>query len=44
MNKIGFILELKDKLSALPKSEVEERLSFYCEMIEDRIEDGLSEE
>lgn len=44
MTKISFILALKDKLCGLPQSDVEERLGFYCEMIEDRIEDGLSEE
>lgn len=44
MTKIGFLLALRDKLGALPKEELEERLSFYSEMIEDRMEDGLSEE
>ena len=44
MTKLNFILALNDKLSDLPKQEVEERLNFYAEMIEDRIEDGLSEE
>ncbi len=44
MTKIKFLLELHDRLSGLPKDDVEERLSFYSEMIEDRMEDGLSEE
>ncbi len=44
MTKINFILSLNEKLSGLEKKDVEERLSFYSEMIEDRIEDGLSEE
>ena len=44
MTKLQFILSLHDKLSALPRHEVEERLNFYSEMIEDRMEDGLSEE
>ncbi len=44
MTKLGFLLSLKDRLSGLPQNEVEERLSFYSEMIEDRIEEGLSEE
>ena len=44
MTKLNFILALNDKLSDLPKQEVEERLNFYAEMIEDRMEDGLSEE
>jgi uncharacterized membrane protein len=28
----------------MPKNEVDERLNFYCEIIEDKIEEGLSEE
>lgn len=44
MTKLKFLLELNDRLSGLPKSEVEERLSFYNEAIEDRMEEGLSEE
>ncbi|MBE6602127.1 MAG: DUF1700 domain-containing protein [Ruminococcaceae bacterium] len=44
MTKLKFILALHDKLSALPKDEVEERLNFYSEMIEDRMEEGLCEE
>lgn len=44
MTKISFILTLHEKLSDLPQKDVDERLGFYCEMIEDRMEDGLSEE
>lgn len=44
MTKINFLMALYDKLSGLPKNEVNERISFYSEMIEDRMEDGLSEE
>ena len=44
MTKIKFLLSLHDKLSGLPQDEVEERLNFYSEMIEDRIEEGFSEE
>ncbi len=44
MTKLKFILSLHDKLSGLPQDEVEERISFYSEMIEDRMEEGLSEE
>ena len=44
MRKQEFIFELWKKLSDLPKGEVEERLSFYAEMIDDRMEEGLSEE
>lgn len=44
MTKLQFLLALNNKLSGLPRDEVEERLNFYSEMIEDRIEEGLSEE
>ena len=44
MTKLKFLLSLNDRLSGLPKNDVEERLSFYAEMIEDRMEEGLSEE
>jgi len=44
MTKLQFLLSLNQKLSGLPQDEVEERLNFYAEMIEDRMEDGLSEE
>lgn len=43
MTKINFLLSLNEKLSDLPREDVEERLSFYSEMIEDRMEEGLSE-
>ena len=44
MKKHDFILELKERLSGLPQSEIEERLLFYSEMIDDRMEEGLTEE
>ena len=44
MTKLKFVLSLHDKLTDLPQDEVEERISFYSEMIEDRIEEGLGEE
>lgn len=44
MNRIKFILSLQEKLSFLPKEELEERLAFYNEIIDDRMEEGLSEE
>ena len=44
MNKREFIENLRKALNGLPKDEVAERLSFYSEMIDDRMEDGLSEE
>lgn len=44
MNKQDFIAGLREKLSGLPKQDVEERLTFYSEIIDDRVEEGLSEE
>ncbi len=44
MTKMHFLMSLHDRLSGLPRDEVEQRLSFYTEMIEDRMEEGLSEE
>ena len=44
MTKQEFIDKLKSKLSSLPKVEVEDRLNFYIEMIDDRMEEGLSED
>ncbi len=44
MTKLQFLLSLSDRLSGLPKNVVEEHLNFYSEIIEDRVEEGLSEE
>lgn len=44
MNKQEFLGALKKRLSGLPKEEIEERLAFYGEMIDDRTEDGRTEE
>ena len=44
MNKEDFLNELRKKLSGLPQDDLEERLSFYSEMIDDRVEDGKSQE
>lgn len=44
MNKACFLSSLRERLAGLPQDELEERLRFYNEMIEDCIEDGLSEE
>ena len=43
MSKQEFLAKLKKKLSAYPSKDVEERLGFYSEMIDDRMEEGLSE-
>ena len=44
MNKAQFLEDLRSRLSGLPRQELDERLVFYSEMIDDRIEDGLDEE
>ena len=44
MTKLNFLFELRDKLKGLPQNEIDERLNFYSEMIEDMVEEGFSEE
>ena len=44
MTKQDFLAQLRKGLAGLPQDDIEERLTFYGEMLEDRIEDGLSEE
>lgn len=43
MNKQEFISALRAALNGLPQADVEERLAFYGEMIDDRVEDGMTE-
>lgn len=44
MRKQDFIKELRLNLSFLPKEEIEDRISFYSELIDDKIEEGVKEE
>ena len=44
MNKQEFLVQLRKGLSGLPQEDIEERLTFYSEMIDDRMEEGISEE
>ncbi len=44
MNKEEFLNELKKGLSGIPREDSDERVNFYSEMIDDRIEEGMSEE
>ncbi len=44
MNKQEFLDQLRSKLKGLPQEDIEERVSFYREMIEDHVEDGATEE
>ena len=44
MNKQQFLNALEVKLCGLPSEDAQKTLDFYAEMIDDRIDDGLSEE
>ena len=43
MNKAKFLEVLASRLSQLPPEEIERSLAYYAEMIDDRIEDGMTE-
>ena len=43
MNKREFLEQLKKELSGLPQSDIEDRLTFYGEVIDDRTEEGMTE-
>lgn len=44
MNKQEFLDKLRARLSGLPREELDERLGFYSEIIDDRIEEGVEED
>ena len=44
MVKQEFLDRLQKGLSGLPQKDIDERLTFYGEMIDDRMDEGLSEE
>ena len=44
MNKTDFLSELEKRLDCVTKEERDKTLVYYGEMIDDRIEDGLTEE
>ena len=44
MNRLEFINELGAALSVLPPEEVKKALDYYVESIDDRMEDGMTEE
>ena len=44
MNKEQFLTELQERLSFLPASEAARFIGYYREMIDDRMEEGMSEE
>ncbi|MBP5407928.1 MAG: DUF1700 domain-containing protein [Bacilli bacterium] len=44
MKKNEFLDKLRKNLNGLPKQDVDERIEFYSEMIDDRVEEGKTEE
>ena len=44
MTKERFLNELRRRLKGLPREDIDSRIEFYSEMIDDRIEYGLTEE
>ena len=44
MTKQAFLNALQEKLVGLPQKDMDERLTFYAEMIDDRMDDGMSED
>ena len=44
MTKLDFLSALRRGLQGLPREDLEERLAFYGDMIDDRVEAGMSEE
>lgn len=44
MNKAQFNQDLRKRLSVLPNFEIEKSISYFNEMIEDRMEEGVTEE
>ena len=44
MNKQEFLTALRSRLHGLPQSDQQKSLNYYSEIIDDQVEDGLSEE
>lgn len=44
MTKKQFLAAIRQRLAGLAQGDVERFLDYYAEMIDDRMEDGLSEE
>lgn len=44
MNKAEFLAALRERLSGLPEEDFNKSIDYYTEMIDDRVEDGMSEE
>lgn len=44
MSKEEFLAAISARLNGLPQSDMDKTLEFYSEMIDDRVEEGMSEE
>ena len=44
MDKIDFLYELQQKLQGLPEDDISRSLDYYNEMIDDRMEEGMTEQ
>ena len=44
MTKLEFMQQLQQGLSQLPQTEISERLGYYEEMLQDMMEDGMTEQ
>lgn len=44
MNKQEFLEKLRAGLSGLPQEDAQERINFYSEMIDDRVDEGMTQE
>ncbi len=43
MTRLEFFAALRARLNGIPQDDLEERITFYGEMIDDRMEEGLTE-
>lgn len=44
MNKQEFLAKLRNSLNGVPQEEADERLTFYSELIDDYMEEGMTEQ
>lgn len=44
MNKKQFLEAIRSRIKGLPQNDIDKSLDYYSEMIDDRVEDGMTEE
>lgn len=44
MNKEEYLAAIREKIKSLPEGDIDRTIEYYDEMIDDRMEDGLTEE